>query len=116
MFRRCVRPGGAPGATVALNVHASRKRLLEGRRISTQETPIGDVNNDSNNCWKCGLEVSWREHFCECGVIQPLDERLDYFALFQCTPSVFLGLKEVEMRFKNMQRAFHPVSTQSRDL
>ncbi|CAB1116327.1 unnamed protein product [Ectocarpus sp. CCAP 1310/34] len=107
VLRRSVRPGGDPGATIALNEHASRKRLLEGRRLSTQKT--GDVNNNSNNnCWKCGLEISWREHFCKCGVIQLLDERLDYFELFQCTPSVFLELKEVEMRFKNMQRAFHP--------
>lgn len=115
VLRRCVRPGGAPGATIALNEHASRKRLLEGRRLSTQKT--GDVNNNSNNnCWKCGVEISWREHFCKCGVIQLLDERLDYFELFQCTPSVFLGLKEVEMRFKNMQRAFHPVSTPAESL
>ncbi|CAM9520420.1 unnamed protein product [Ectocarpus sp. 12 AP-2014] len=107
VLRRCVRPSGAPGATIALSEHASLKRLLEGRRLSTQKT--GGVNNNSNNnCWKCGVEVSWREHFCKCGVIQLLDERLDYFEMFQCTPSIFLGLKEVEMRFKNMQRAFHP--------
>ncbi|CAM9314758.1 unnamed protein product [Ectocarpus sp. 4 AP-2014] len=110
VLRRCVRPGGAPGATIALNMHASRKRLLEGRRLFSQKTDDvnNNNNNNNNNCWKCGLEVSWREHFCKCGVIQLLDERLDYFEMFQCTPSVFLGLKEVEMRFKNMQRAFHP--------
>lgn len=54
--------------------------------------------------------MSPRAYFCECGAAQLLDGRLDYFEMFDCPPSVFLELKEVEKRFKNMQRAFHPVS------
>ena len=77
----------------------------------------GDVDNngkagddDNGSCWKCSLTVAEREFFCECGAVQPLDGRLDYFEMLGSPPSVFLDLKAVERQFKNLQRAFHPVS------
>ncbi|CAM9378184.1 unnamed protein product, partial [Hapterophycus canaliculatus] len=59
-------------------------------------------------CWNCNSPVSCREFFCRCGAAQLLDGRLNYFEMFNCPPSVFLELKEVEKSFKDMQRAFHP--------
>lgn len=69
-----------------------------------------DDDDDDGSCWKCNLTVAEREFFCECGAVQPLDGSMDYFEMLGSPPAVFLDLKEVERRFKNMQRAFHPVS------
>eukprot|EP00752_Nemacystus_decipiens_P003129 g2896.t1 len=102
-----------------LNVDRSipRKRPLGSRLLSTRTSARGGGGGDINNgggssagspCWKCKSIVDPREYFCECGAAQLLDGRLDYFEMFDCPPSVFLELKEVETRFKNMQRAFHP--------
>lgn len=60
-------------------------------------------------CWKCGSPVSCRDFFCKCGAPQLLEGRVDYFELLGCPRSVFVEAKLLEMNFKNMQRAFHPV-------
>ena len=82
---------------------------------SGSEGGVGDngraEGNDGSSCWKCSLAVADREFFCECGAVQPLDGRLDYFEMLGSPPSVFLDLQAVERQFKNMQRAFHPVSS-----
>lgn len=124
---RCVRYGASFDGVITSDPRPSRKRPL-GRRTLSTRTPnaasvsrSGDRDGNSNNssssssrcCWKCNSTVSWREYFCKCGVAQLLDERLDYFEMFDCPPSVFLELGEIEKRFKKMQRAFHPVSTLS---
>lgn len=103
--------------------HVSRKRPPGWRLLSTRASALGggeggDINDGGGSsssgagspCWKCKSIVGPREYFCECGAAQLLDGRLDYFEMFDCPPCVFLELKEVEKRFKNMQRAFHPVS------
>lgn len=117
----CVRYGASSDGLITFDPRPSRKRPLCRRTLSSR-TPYaafvsrssdsnGNSNNSSSRCWKCNSMVSWREYFCKCGVAQLLDERLDYFEMFDCPPSVFLELGEVEKRFKKMQRAFHPVST-----
>lgn len=79
------------------------------------EGGVGDngrsEGDDDRSCWKCSLTVTAQDFFCECGAVQPLDGRLDYFEMLGSPPSVFLDLKAVERQFKNMQRAFHPVSS-----
>lgn len=116
--------GGASGGLLSLDRDVSRKRPLGRRLLSTRASALGGEGGDINigrsssssaggsgsPCWKCKSIVGPREYFCECGAAQLLDGRLDYFEMFDCPPSVFLELKEVEKRFKNMQRAFHPVS------
>jgi len=123
-MRRRGRASVAPDGLVAFAPHSGRKRPLGWRLLNTgtssEDAERGGIStgcssssssSDSTaSCWKCGSTVSWREYFCECGAAQPLDGRLDYFEMFGCPPSVFLELKEVEKHFKNMQRAFHPVS------
>ena len=124
----CGQAGLSSDGLVHFARDASRKRPVGWRLLTTRASSEdggagGDITNGSNGstssngntdntapCWKCGSTVSRREYFCECGAAQPLDGRLDYFEMFGCPPSVFLELKEVENRFKNMQRAFHPVS------
>lgn len=103
----------------------SRKRppLWRSRSLSTRASDPAKAKSDKGglgnsgraqdyegSCWKCDLTVAEREFFCECGAVQPLDRRLDYFEMLGSPPAVFLNLKEVERQFKNMQRAFHPVS------
>lgn len=117
VFGSCVRSGASSDGLVYFNPRASHKRPL-GRRTLSVRTPnsaseSGSNNSNNNNntrCWKCQSTVGWREYFCKCGATQLLDEHLDYFEMFDCPPSVFLELSEVEKRFKKMQRAFHPVS------
>lgn len=121
--RQCLRSGVNFSGALELNTQASRKRPPGWRSVSTGAS---DASNDSpgsasgrdnlkshddSSCWKCDLTVSRREYFCECGAAQPLDGRLDYFEMFGCPPAVHLDLNQLEKNFKNMQRAFHPVST-----
>lgn len=109
--------------TLAARISRRRQPSWRSRSLSTRASAPanaksdggGPGNNgrgqdDEGNCWKCDLTVAEREFFCECGAVQPLDGRLDYFEMLGSPPAVFLDLKEVERQFKNMQRAFHPVS------
>lgn len=111
------------GGILAFDAQASRKRLPGWRSLSTvgsdgascdpgmvDEARGGAQAQGDVSCWRCDSTVSWRDYFCACGAAQELDGRLDYFEMFGCPPSVFLNLKDVEKQFKNMQRAFHPVS------
>lgn len=115
------------GDWLAFGPQASRKRGPPWRILS-RSTASNTANNDFNrqidanndskdqeghisSCSKCASTVSARDFFCEeCGAAQLLDGRLDYFQLFGIRPSVFMDLKHAEKKFKDMQRAFHPVS------
>lgn len=87
-------------------------RSLSCRAMRNSPTKLSTVHQGhERNCWKCNSPISSRAFFCSCGAPQPLGEkRADYFEMFDCSPSVFLDVKELEKKFKNMQRAFHPVS------
>lgn len=52
-----------------------------------------------------------RDFLCKCGAAQLLDERLDYFEMFDKTPAILIDVSDVESRFKKLQRIFHPVSS-----
>lgn len=80
--------------------------------VSSRGSRAEGPGGEDNSCWRCESSISLREFFCVCGAAQLLDGRLDYFDMFECPPSVFLDLKDLETKFKDMQRAFHPVSTE----
>lgn len=105
-----------------LSSGGSRKRRVpEWRSLSTRTSDgvssrgsrAEGPGGEDNSCWRCESSISLREFFCVCGAAQLFDGRLDYFDMFECPPSVFLDLKDLETKFKDMQRAFHPVSTVS---
>ena len=95
-----------PSKFMSVGTRCSRKRPLERRWLSNKAS-AGDGNSP---CWKCTSPVELRQFFCDCGAAQLLDERLDYFEMFHQSPSVLVDANDIEKQFKNMQRAFHPVS------
>lgn len=99
-----------PGASPTEGSTASVPRSEGGEGGVSDNGRAEGENDDDSSCWKCSLTVAEREFFCECGAVQPLDGRLDFFEMLGSAPSVFLDLKAVERQFKNLQRAFHPVS------
>lgn len=125
-FRHPASSGGDSKALLNGRSHVWRKRRLACRPFSNRATddakesqPVGEseasqcprgASNDCS-CWKCGSSLCCREFFCGCGVAQLLDERLDYFEMFGSSRSVFMDVEDLERKFKNMQRAFHPVSS-----
>lgn len=91
----------------------SRKCRLERRWLSNKVT---ESDNDSlegslRQCWKCMSTIRIRDFLCKCGAAQLLDERLDYFEMFDKTPAILIDVSDVESRFKKLQRIFHPVSS-----
>lgn len=59
-------------------------------------------------CWNCGSEVT-DLYFCSsCASLQPLPERIDYFACFGLGYRLKLDLKELEAVFYDLSRKFHP--------
>lgn len=92
------------------SLSTSRSDGSAGRAGSAGGDASTDKVQEDAICWKCESPVDWRDFFCECGAAQLLDGRLDYFEMFGHPPSVFLDTKEVEKKYKNIQRAFHPVS------
>lgn len=104
-----------PAQSFCVDVRDSRKRPLERRWLSNKVTESDNDSLEGNSrksrsCWKCMSTVRVRDFFCKCGAAQLLDERLDYFEMFDKTPAVLMDVSDVENRFKKMQRIFHPVS------
>ncbi|HEV8131782.1 MAG TPA: Fe-S protein assembly co-chaperone HscB [Acidobacteriota bacterium] len=59
------------------------------------------------DCWNCHREAI-DIHFCtHCGKIQPAGDR-DYFAFLGLPPSLKLDFQELEKRFHDFSRRFHP--------
>lgn len=59
-------------------------------------------------CWHCQSEVSG-EYFCErCVKVQPVSKDTDYFTCFGFPRRLTLNSQELEAKFYEMSRAFHP--------
>ena len=59
-------------------------------------------------CWHCQSEVSG-EYFCErCVKVQPVSKETDYFTCFGFPRRLTLDQKQLEARFYDLSRAFHP--------
>ncbi len=59
-------------------------------------------------CWRCKKEIEETAGRCgHCGAIQPLAER-DHFALFGLPRCFHLDPKDLERRYHELSRRFHP--------
>jgi molecular chaperone HscB len=59
-------------------------------------------------CWNCQSE-SGGEYFCEqCIKIQPLSKEVDYFSCLNLPRALSIDLKDLERRFYDLSRKFHP--------
>lgn len=86
------------------------RRWLSNKVTESDNHSLEGSSRQSRSCWKCMSTIRIRDFFCKCGAAQLLDERLDYFEMFDRTPEILMDVGDVENRFKNMQRIFHPVS------
>ncbi|KAI0216281.1 Iron-sulfur cluster co-chaperone protein HscB [Lamellibrachia satsuma] len=68
------------------------------------------VTAHKSQCWKCGRDLEERveQFFCECGVVLPVNECLNYFDVmgvsktFEQDPATLRGI------FRNLQKDLHP--------
>jgi molecular chaperone HscB len=59
-------------------------------------------------CWHCQSEVSG-EYFCDrCVKVQPVSKETDYFTCFGFPRRLSIDLKNLEAKFYELSRAFHP--------
>ncbi|KAF4516039.1 hypothetical protein B566_EDAN000276 [Ephemera danica] len=59
-------------------------------------------------CWHCQSEVSG-EYFCDrCVKVQPVSKELDYFTCFGIPRRLALDQHQLEAKFYELSRAFHP--------
>ena len=59
-------------------------------------------------CWNCQSDVGG-EYFCDhCVKIQPAPPRLDYFQRFGLPRHLTIDLQDLERRFHELSRKFHP--------
>ncbi|MEY4705049.1 MAG: hypothetical protein RL042_1251 [Nitrospirota bacterium] len=59
-------------------------------------------------CWHCQSEVSG-EYFCDrCVKVQPVSKETDYFTCFGFPRRLTIDLHELEAKFYELSRAFHP--------
>jgi len=65
-------------------------------------------------CWNCHSEVGG-EYFCDhCIKIQPAPSQLDYFQQFGLPRHLTIDLQDLERRFHDLSRKFHPDLFQQR--
>jgi molecular chaperone HscB len=59
-------------------------------------------------CWHCQSEVAG-EYFCErCVKVQPVSKETDYFTCFGFPRRLTIDLHQLETKFYELSRAFHP--------
>lgn len=59
-------------------------------------------------CWHCQSEVSG-EYFCDrCVKVQPVSKELDYFTCFGIPRRLSIDAQQLETKFYELSRAFHP--------
>jgi molecular chaperone HscB len=60
-------------------------------------------------CWSCQATVVRNAPFCpSCAKIQPVGRNEDYFSLFGLSREFDLELPDLELRFRELSRRFHP--------
>uniref|UniRef100_A0A673HXP5 Iron-sulfur cluster co-chaperone protein HscB, mitochondrial-like n=1 Tax=Sinocyclocheilus rhinocerous TaxID=307959 RepID=A0A673HXP5_9TELE len=58
-------------------------------------------------CWKCGSSAEL--FFCpSCNVIQPPDDKTNYFDILNCEQTFSLDTQKLQKRYVELQRAVHP--------
>jgi len=78
-------------------------------------TTASSADTAKNLCWDCKQESSG-EPFCDhCGKIQPAGPGTDYFQFMGLPRRLGIDLPDLERRFYDLSRKFHPDFFQGRD-
>ncbi|TKS59599.1 MAG: Fe-S protein assembly co-chaperone HscB [Nitrospira sp.] len=74
----------------------------------THGTNSRELQMARSMCWHCQSEVSG-EYFCErCVKVQPVSKDLDYFTCMGFPRRLTIDLRQLETKFYELSRAFHP--------
>jgi len=74
----------------------------------THATGRRELQMARSMCWHCQSEVSG-EYFCErCVKVQPVSKEADYFTCLGFPRRLTINLQELEAKFYELSRAFHP--------
>lgn len=66
-------------------------------------------NINIRGCWKCNKLNRSRNKFCEsCHVLQPLNNKEDFFSYFDVKPKFVIDDVDLKNRFHKMQVLIHP--------
>ncbi|BBN03027.1 molecular chaperone HscB [Marchantia polymorpha subsp. ruderalis] len=86
-----------------------RSSVIETRRRSFVAT-AGNEKGPSKKCWACEHDILGGSGlFCpSCDGIQPLDLSVDHFTIFGIERSFKVDSKELEQRYKSLQKKLHP--------
>jgi molecular chaperone HscB len=74
----------------------------------THSTERRELQMARSMCWHCQSEVSG-EYFCErCVKVQPVSKEADYFTCLGFPRRLMIDPQELEAKFYELSRAFHP--------
>ncbi|MBI3805134.1 MAG: Fe-S protein assembly co-chaperone HscB [Nitrospirae bacterium] len=59
-------------------------------------------------CWKCGAEIESLSLCDRCAALQPIPAEADYFTLFHLGAQLKIDLPQLQAKFYELSRAFHP--------
>ena len=71
-------------------------------------TGVGSIDQPTLKCWSCGAESRGGDVCPECGRIQPFPARTDHWAVLGLEPQLVLARDDLERRFHELNRRFHP--------
>src|SRR5690348_4022883 len=77
-------------------------------RHHSHSTTPRELQMARSMCWHCQSEVSG-EYFCErCVKVQPVSKEADYFTCLGFPRRLTIDLRDLEAKFYELSRAFHP--------
>ncbi|XP_018101045.1 hscB mitochondrial iron-sulfur cluster co-chaperone L homeolog isoform X1 [Xenopus laevis] len=67
------------------------------------------ATTQSRLCWSCQAQLSRADLFCPaCTTLQPPDESKDFFQVLDCEKSFNVNTRELQRKYRNLQRLLHP--------
>ncbi|CAM9828719.1 unnamed protein product [Chrysoparadoxa australica] len=90
--------------------HSFQRVPLDTRLLFSHSTmPAHAAGKQGVKCWNCDADICSEACTCQCGALQRLSQDKNYYDLFGMSGGVTtVNAEELEKRFKNLQKLFHP--------
>ena len=88
--------------------HGRWKLLSRAPESETQDRPHSTAHEVK--CWKCGrgLDKCVERFFCSCGMVQSVNECLNYFDVMGVRMTFELDPASLQRIFRSLQKTLHP--------
>ncbi|MBI3091054.1 MAG: Fe-S protein assembly co-chaperone HscB [Candidatus Tectomicrobia bacterium] len=87
---------------------------MSAERLDVQHLRLAGEDAGEHLCWSCQRQTPPQPFCVNCSKLQPFPAETDYFSLFGLERKLSLDQSELEARFYELSRAFHPDFFQQR--